>query len=95
MGSREMGMRAAALGATKLLEPVALATFSEIDETPDLLRRPGPPFPPLLATRQCNPALSGGILVTTDACNMLRGHPARLHAKLFGVLCSLQLTGPR
>ena len=29
-----MGMRAAALGATKLLEPVALATFSEIDETP-------------------------------------------------------------
>ena len=46
-----MGMRAAALGATKLLQSVALATFSDIVENRGLLRHPGPPFPPLFAMR--------------------------------------------
>ena len=50
-----MRARAAASRATRLLESVALATFSDIDENPDLLRRPDLPFPPLLAMRTAPP----------------------------------------
>ena len=91
-----MRARAAASRATRLLESVALATFSDIDQNPDLLRRPDLPFPPPLAVRMApRPALSDGGLVTTDTCKALRGHPARLHARLFGGPCSLLLTGAR
>ena len=41
-----MRARAAASRATKLLESVVLTTYSNIDETHDLLRHPAPPFPP-------------------------------------------------
>ena len=38
-----MRARAAASRATKLLESVVLTTYSNIDETDDLLRHPSPP----------------------------------------------------
>ena len=50
-----MRARAAASRATRLLESVALATFSDIDQNPDLLRRPDLPFPPPLAMRMAPP----------------------------------------
>ena len=50
-----MRARAAASRATKLLESVVLTTYSNIDETDDLLRHPSPPFPPLLAMRMAPP----------------------------------------
>ena len=50
-----MRARAAASRATKLLDSVVLTTYSNIDETHDLLRHPGPPFPPLLAMRMAPP----------------------------------------
>ena len=50
-----MRARAAASRATKLLESVVLTTYSNIDETGDLLRHPSPPFPPLLAMRMAPP----------------------------------------
>ena len=50
-----MRARAAASRATKLLQSVVLTTFSNIDETDDLLRHPSPPFPPLLAMRMAPP----------------------------------------
>ena len=50
-----MRARAAASRATKLLESVVVTTYSNIDETHDLLRHPGPPFPPLLAMRTAPP----------------------------------------
>ena len=50
-----MRARAAASRATKLLDSAVLTTYSNIDETHDLLRHPGPPFPPLLAMRTAPP----------------------------------------
>ena len=50
-----MRARAAALRATRLLHSVALATFSDIDENPNLLQCPDLPFPPLLAMRMAPP----------------------------------------
>ena len=40
-----MRARAAASRATKLLDSVVLTTYSNIDETHDLLRHPAPPLP--------------------------------------------------
>ena len=50
-----MRARAAVSAATKLLGSVVLTTYSNIDETDDLLRHPSPPFPPLLAMRMAPP----------------------------------------